>query len=642
MTDPRLLEILEACVQDVRAGRRTVSECLAAYPEEREALADLLPAVLAVAPPPVTIDPQRKLVARQRFIEALYQESQASWWNQLLGALGPGYRMLRVGLATATLLLVLTTGVFSVAVASQDARPGDLLYPVRTALEDVQVAAAGAPEARARVRLALVTQHLSDVERAIETQDDENARRAAAAYEEALARARAELERARVVPEAVPELDQTIENTLRRQQRVAERARERGAASTGATLERARDQLVVRPAEVTPPAPSPVQPAPTGTSPEPTGTLPTAPTASVSPQPTNESALVEVPATLLATPTPVPAGTTATPGSVRGVIVPPQEIARLPGNGSTPVVAALAPPTPPTAVPLPSPTMIGVPGIPVPDPRGPAILPPVPPRNGPGNGQQPGAATQSPRDPPPAIAAAPRSVLTPVPLPSAPGDQSPAAEVRATPARPEDPRLAPDRFDPDPPRVPVDPRTIPGAGPPLAMPQPPPNPGFVPVPPLQQPPVQQPFGQQPFQQPSIPQPPAQAGGPAAQPAQPDAPAAAVAPPAFAPQPSAAGAAAPAALQQPTPRPTATRTPTPTTILIPIPVPPTAVTQPGSRVNNGLPGIESSAPSSAGMSVVPPQLSSGGGQSVSLGNPSGDASSAGDGSTGSGGHQLATP
>jgi hypothetical protein len=608
MMDPRLVELLDACVQDVRTGQRTVAECIAEHPEHEAELRALLPSVLAMARPPLAIDPRRKLVARQRFVEALYRESRASWWEQVFTALGPQYRMLRVGLTTACLLLVMATALGSAAVAAQDAKPGDLLYPVRTVIEDVQVAAAGPPEARARVRLAIASQHLAEVERAIETQDDENARRAAAAYEEAVARAKAEMERARIAPEAAPELDQALENTRRRQERLAERARERGAVSTEAALERAREQLVVRPPAIQPAEPTRDRPTPSPASPEPTSNVSSTPTSVGSPVSPSAVVIVEVPPTPAATATPQAPGVTATPGSVRGVLVPPQEIARAPAN-RTPVSVAAPPPTP---------TLIGVAGIPAADPRGPVIFPPVPPRNGIGNGQPQAPSIPSPRDPPPAIAMDPRGFLTPVPPSMPPADQARAAEIRATPARPEDPRAAlPERVDPDPVRVPPDPRALPAAGPPVAMQPPLPGPGFSPAPPVQAPPAQVPSVPAPFAQaPPAQVPPAPAGGPLAQPAASDAaPAPAAAPAAVAPpaMPPIASPAAVPAIQQPTPRPTATRTPVPTVFVPPTPVPPAPTPQPGPRINNGMPGGEDTTPpigaSSAGVTL--PILTSGG-------------------------------
>jgi len=440
--DLDLTEILDSCLAEIRAGRRTVQQCLSDYPEHRAELEALLPLALAMATPAVRIDPRRKLAARHRLIEAIHAEPPAPWWRQVFSVMGPGSGALRFGLASAFAMLITATMVVTAAMAAQDAKPGDFLYPVRTVIEDVQVATAGAPEARARARVAIADQRLNEVERAVSNDDTATARRAAAGYEEALARAKAEIEQAHVKPEAVPELGQALQNNLRRQEIASARARERGAADTAETLERARERYAPQ-----------MQPATTDIDRVAQGaSTPAAVIAQASPSPTSDlgvsatpegSAVVPVASATPATgeapasgATPAIRSATPTAGSLRGT-TNPREIALGPAEqpASEPGGARL------TATP----TLIGIAGIPAPDPASGVLGPPVPPRTGPtapaireDDAARNGGPTRAPLDPSPAaIASDPRSVTAARP-PVFGGDPSRSVEVRPTPFRPDD------------------------------------------------------------------------------------------------------------------------------------------------------------------------------------------------------------
>ncbi len=432
-----LTEVLDSCLAEIRAGRRTFAECLDAYPEHRADLEESLPLALAMAPPPLRIDPQRKLAARARFIEAIHESPPVPLWRQLFAVLGPGYGALRFGVASAFAALLTATLVVTAALASQDAKPGDVLYPVRIVIEDVQVAAAGPPEARVRTRVAIASQRLNEVEQAISRDDDATARRAAAGYEDALARAKAEIEQAKVNPEAVPELGQALQNNLRRQEIATARARERGDAGTAETLERAKERYVpqmqpmtldrLAQGSATPTTAIAQLPAPTQNE------APVAAEVTVTPGEAPASPTAELPP---ASPSPGNGLTTPTPGSLRGVVSPATDIAQRPAEEPTSVAPSSRPFTPTPA--------IGVAGIPAPEPPPIVLGPPVPPRTGPtppttrDDDAARSAPTRAAAEPsPPAIAADPRVAPTPRQPASAADPQRPG-DARPTPARPDD------------------------------------------------------------------------------------------------------------------------------------------------------------------------------------------------------------
>src|SRR6059036_686507 len=113
-----LLDLLEACISDVRAGRKTVAACLAEYPEHRAELELLLPTAAAIAPLSVEPDQARKLGARYEFVEALHREIGGRPREPFL--LG-GLRRRFVSLAAAVVLAVGGSG--AAVVGAQDAQP---------------------------------------------------------------------------------------------------------------------------------------------------------------------------------------------------------------------------------------------------------------------------------------------------------------------------------------------------------------------------------------------------------------------------------------------------------------------------------------------------------------------------------------
>ena len=90
-------------------------------------------------------------------------------------------------LTAATLAAVLVIGLAGGAVAgSQQAIPGDALYPVKMLVERARLASAGDSVAEARVLLEQARERLEEVERARSKGDAEAAAEAASGYDEAL------------------------------------------------------------------------------------------------------------------------------------------------------------------------------------------------------------------------------------------------------------------------------------------------------------------------------------------------------------------------------------------------------------------------------------------------------------------------
>ena len=144
-------DVVTRCADAVRAGRLTVTDCLAQYPEIAGQLEPLLRAALAVRlEPSVSMEPAARARIRRRLLEAMTgvgagERTMGKW---------PGWRWPRVsrwsGVSSAVAVLLAAGGV---AYAAQGAPAGSLLAPVRQSIEVVG-GALGFPNARARTPVA--------------------------------------------------------------------------------------------------------------------------------------------------------------------------------------------------------------------------------------------------------------------------------------------------------------------------------------------------------------------------------------------------------------------------------------------------------------------------------------------------------
>ncbi|MBM2809315.1 MAG: hypothetical protein HW416_74 [Chloroflexi bacterium] len=224
--NPELAKLYDDCLADVKAGRKTVAECLADHPTWADELKAFLSIALAIRMPRVPVDQDRKLAARVRFIEALHKESQPrpSRLTTLARWLAP---VARPGFAAVILavLIVAVTGT-STVLAAQGSIPGDVLYPVKTTLEQVQVAIAPTPQRKARLHVEFARKRLAEAEAAAISGRDDAAQIAMRGYADAMAQANAEVESAPGGPEMTP-LVQEIQGNVLRAEEVQSRAQER-------------------------------------------------------------------------------------------------------------------------------------------------------------------------------------------------------------------------------------------------------------------------------------------------------------------------------------------------------------------------------------------------------------------------------
>lgn len=195
-------DLLATCLDDLDSGNVTIDECLAAHPSSE--LQDILAMIAAISPPrDVRLDPVAKRRQRSNLIAEISRSGRPSAkpraqpaWNppRPNGLLPRLFGAARVGMTTAVafaLAIVLATG--GVVYAAQDSLPGDGLYPVKTASENVALVVATSDTARARVHLDLAARRLAEIQLAQREQRGTAAETAARDFARQLAQANQEL-----------------------------------------------------------------------------------------------------------------------------------------------------------------------------------------------------------------------------------------------------------------------------------------------------------------------------------------------------------------------------------------------------------------------------------------------------------------
>jgi len=410
----RIENILAQCLRDLDRGD-TIQACLARYPEWREELQPLLRAARRVsAAPRVAPSVSFQQSARSRLmseIEArtpVKEQPGQTKWQGILSRLRLRLdvpvlvrRLATPALAAIAVLALLGTLGIGAVYASSDSLPGDPLYGVKLAGEQVQLALSPKETTDAHLYLRFAQERLREAMRLTELGRADDVETAVNSYVEALQAASDILQRGRVAGQDMAPLTRTLRRQVAEHQATLSRIREHVGEETEPAVERAMtasraaaEQALEAPVEE-PEAP-PLDPQPTETATatptqtdEPTATV--APTGTAEPSERGEPAEPGQPPGQTMTPqppgqtmTPQPPGQTMTP-QPPGQTMTPQP----PGQTMTPQPPGLTKtPQPPGQTMTPRPpgrTM-------TPEPPGPPDLPVPPSSPGPPGGSKPGDA----------------------------------------------------------------------------------------------------------------------------------------------------------------------------------------------------------------------------------------------------------
>jgi hypothetical protein len=196
-------DILAECIDDIKAGKASVEDCLNRYPSTREQLEPLLRIALEIREPP-NVKPSLsfKIKARVRLMDQIHGRQAATRWpwrrydNQMKPvAYIKRFSMSMAGVILAIVLTLSAVGV-GTAYASQASLPGDTLYPIKLATEQAGMMLMGDDVARAERALSLANKRVREMEALAEKGRPQDLNLAVEKYGYALNMALAEVEQA--------------------------------------------------------------------------------------------------------------------------------------------------------------------------------------------------------------------------------------------------------------------------------------------------------------------------------------------------------------------------------------------------------------------------------------------------------------
>ena len=174
--------ILELCVSAIQVQGHSVEECLALYPTQREDLEPLLRlAVRLQSARALQASPRFRTASLVRLQNLAVARPQSVRKKSLFPAFLSGQSLLRrptpsltgnrlrlmPTLALVVLMLLIVSGVGTVA-ASYHALPGDFLYPVKQAQENLQLTFARDEATQARLHLEFADQRIDEARSSVE------------------------------------------------------------------------------------------------------------------------------------------------------------------------------------------------------------------------------------------------------------------------------------------------------------------------------------------------------------------------------------------------------------------------------------------------------------------------------------------
>lgn len=204
---------LADCLEKLERGEATLEEALGAYPELRAELQPLLALGQELRSIPKPTAPERLRGSRRPVFADRSRVAGPRWlaWEMGRVLLRPTpFARLAAGLAAATLLMGGTM------VASAGSLPAEPLYPVKLAVEGVQLALTPDPQRRAEMEMQFADRRLAEVEAAAQQGKLEAVQQGLALYEE-------RVESALGQTQAEPETATTLRESLSRQQEVLSR-----------------------------------------------------------------------------------------------------------------------------------------------------------------------------------------------------------------------------------------------------------------------------------------------------------------------------------------------------------------------------------------------------------------------------------
>ncbi|MCD5401406.1 DUF5667 domain-containing protein [candidate division NPL-UPA2 bacterium] len=169
----KIEDILAECIEEVKAGRSSVDDCLAKYPSLAKQLAPLLRLALEIQEPPeVKPSTAFKVRARVQLMEQIHAKSGVTKWRwfRYSGQKKPTPYKRRFNVIAIIVAIVLAVSGLGggTVYASQGSLPGDVLYPVKLGSEAVGEFFTFDPEAKALLQTKRALTRIGEIEALLE------------------------------------------------------------------------------------------------------------------------------------------------------------------------------------------------------------------------------------------------------------------------------------------------------------------------------------------------------------------------------------------------------------------------------------------------------------------------------------------
>jgi Domain of unknown function (DUF5667) len=154
-------EILANCIEEVRSGKSTVEDCIKRYPALGKELRAMLEIAASIKPDEVSPSAEFKARARLHLFDAEKQPAAIKTTNQFRN----WFALTPVKVAASVLLVVLIFAAVGsgTVYAAQSSTPGNILYPVKTGVENIQLNFTTSPVAKARLYLQLAQKRINEM-----------------------------------------------------------------------------------------------------------------------------------------------------------------------------------------------------------------------------------------------------------------------------------------------------------------------------------------------------------------------------------------------------------------------------------------------------------------------------------------------
>ena len=165
----RVEEILAQCIEDIKAGKASLSDCLERYPNMRRELESLLKIALSIKEPSdIRPSDAFKIRARVNLMEHIHASQSGKRAPRSLSQAGVRHGWYTgwaraVAIVVAVILCISAAGT-GTAYASQSSLPGDTLYPVKLGTEQLQRVITFNDAAEVELELKFANTRLEEIE----------------------------------------------------------------------------------------------------------------------------------------------------------------------------------------------------------------------------------------------------------------------------------------------------------------------------------------------------------------------------------------------------------------------------------------------------------------------------------------------